>query len=244
MVGLRRHVIRAGQCEVIASGEASQSFGIGTDFDHHQCDRSQGRLEAHDERCSGMKSFLIPIGGSDTDEPLFASALAAAGPFASHMNFFHVHIGPGQAAANEPHAAFAKGPALSSALKDLDPKAQIRSTLAAQRFHEFCTRSGVAICDAPGLTKGVTARRSNRAGSRSSTSTTRSVPRMAANNSRPLRHQTASRCSRRRPGRLASSRHARQARARVTERSCLRQRQKRILGLRAGVAGHCMSGAS
>jgi hypothetical protein len=73
------------------------------------------------------------------------------------MNFFHVHIGPGQAAANEPHAAFAMGPALSNALKDLDTKAQIRSTLAAQHFHEFCARSGVAICDAPGLTKGVTA---------------------------------------------------------------------------------------
>jgi len=104
-----------------------------------------------------MKSFLIPISGSDTDEPLFATALAAARPFASHMNFFHVHIGPGQAAANEPHAAFAMGPALSNSLKDLDTKAQIRSTLAAQHFHEFCARSGVAICDAPGLTKGVTA---------------------------------------------------------------------------------------
>jgi hypothetical protein len=34
-----------------------------------------------------MKSFLVPIGGSDTDEALFATALAAAQPFASHMNF-------------------------------------------------------------------------------------------------------------------------------------------------------------
>jgi hypothetical protein len=35
------------------------------------------------------------------------------------MNFFHVHIGPGQAAANEPHTTFAMGPALANALKDL-----------------------------------------------------------------------------------------------------------------------------
>jgi nucleotide-binding universal stress UspA family protein len=104
-----------------------------------------------------MKSFLIPIGGSDTDEPLFATALAAARPFASHMNFFHVHIGASQAAANEPHAAFAMGAALSNALKDLDTKARVRSTLAARHFHEFCTRSGIEICDTPGLTKGVTA---------------------------------------------------------------------------------------
>ena len=104
-----------------------------------------------------MKSFLIPIGGSETDESLFATALAAARPFASHMNFFHVHIGPGQAAANEPHTTFAMGPALSNALKDLEIKAQVRSTLAAQHFHEFCARSRVEICDTPGLTKGVTA---------------------------------------------------------------------------------------
>ena len=104
-----------------------------------------------------MKSFLIPIGGSDTDEPLFATALAAARSFGSHMNFFHVHIGAVQAAVNEPHTTFAMGPALSNALKDLDAKAQDRSTLAARHFHEFCVRSSVEICDAPGLTEGVTA---------------------------------------------------------------------------------------
>jgi nucleotide-binding universal stress UspA family protein len=104
-----------------------------------------------------MKSLLIPIGGSDTDEALFATAFAAARPFGSHMNFFHVHIGPGQAAANEPHTAFAMGPALSNALKDLHKKAKVRSTLAAQHFHEFCERSRVEICDIPCLTKEVTA---------------------------------------------------------------------------------------
>jgi nucleotide-binding universal stress UspA family protein len=104
-----------------------------------------------------MKSFLIPIGGSDTDEPLFATALAAARPFSSHLNFLHVHIGPGQAAANMPHTGFAMGPALSNALRDLDAKAQTRSTLAAQHFRDFCARSTVDICDSPVLTKGVTA---------------------------------------------------------------------------------------
>ena len=49
------------------------------------------------------------------------------------------------------------GPALSNALKDLEIKAQVRSTLAAQHFHEFCARSRVEICDTPGLAKGVTA---------------------------------------------------------------------------------------
>ena len=62
----------------------------------------------------------------------------------------------GQAAANEPHTTFATGPALSNAPRDLDTKAQVRLTLA-QHFHEFCARSSVEVCNAPGLTNGVTA---------------------------------------------------------------------------------------
>jgi nucleotide-binding universal stress UspA family protein len=104
-----------------------------------------------------MKSFLIPIGGSDTDGPLFETALAAARPFSSHLQFLHVHVGPGQAAVNTPHTAFAMGPALSNALRDLDAKAQTRSATAAQHFRDFCTGSGIEICDAPDRAKGVTA---------------------------------------------------------------------------------------
>jgi nucleotide-binding universal stress UspA family protein len=104
-----------------------------------------------------MKSFLIPIGGSDTDAPLFDTALAAARPFSSHLNFLHVHVGPGQAAANTPHTSFAMGPALSNALRDLDAKAKTRSAVAAQHFREFCARSTVEICDVPDQGKGVTA---------------------------------------------------------------------------------------
>jgi nucleotide-binding universal stress UspA family protein len=104
-----------------------------------------------------MKSFLIPSGGSDTDASLFETALAAARPFSSHMNFLHIHVGPGQAAANTPHAAFAMGPALSNALRDLDAQAKTRSAVAAQHFRDFCARSTVEICDVPGSAKGVTA---------------------------------------------------------------------------------------
>jgi nucleotide-binding universal stress UspA family protein len=104
-----------------------------------------------------MKSFLIPIGGSDTDGPLFETALAAARPFSSHLNFIHVHIGPGEAALNSPHTGFAMGPALSGALQELDTKAQTRSELAARHFREFCARAMVEIRDAPEGTGAVTA---------------------------------------------------------------------------------------
>jgi nucleotide-binding universal stress UspA family protein len=104
-----------------------------------------------------MKSFLIPIGGSDTDSSLFETALAAARPFSSHLNFLHVHIGPGEAALHSPHTGFAMGPALSSALQELDTKAQARSELAARHFREFCAKAMVEIREAPERIDAVTA---------------------------------------------------------------------------------------
>ncbi|HEV7982243.1 MAG TPA: hypothetical protein VGP86_05055 [Xanthobacteraceae bacterium] len=103
-----------------------------------------------------MKSVLVPIGGSDTDASLFETALAAARPFSSHLNL-HIHVGPGQAAANTPHAEFAMGPALSNALRDFEAQAKARSAAAAQHFRDFCLRSSVEICDVPASAKGVTA---------------------------------------------------------------------------------------
>jgi nucleotide-binding universal stress UspA family protein len=104
-----------------------------------------------------MKSFLIPIGGSETDGPLFETALAAARPFSGHLQFLHVHVGAGEAAANMPHTEFAMGPALSDALRELDTKAQTRSAVAAQHFRDFCTRSMIEICDASDQSRGLTA---------------------------------------------------------------------------------------
>lgn len=104
-----------------------------------------------------MRSILVPVGGSETDMPLFETALAAARPVSGHLNFVHIHIGAGEAAAHTPHAAFAMGPALSNALKDLDAAARTRSAAAAQHFRDFCRQSNIEICDAPSPAKGVTA---------------------------------------------------------------------------------------
>ena len=57
-----------------------------------------------------MKNILVLAGGGDNDEAVFATALAAAQPFHAHLEFLHVQIGPGEAAAWEPHAEFLRGP--------------------------------------------------------------------------------------------------------------------------------------
>jgi nucleotide-binding universal stress UspA family protein len=104
-----------------------------------------------------MKSFLVPIGGSDTDGAVLATALAAARPFAAHLQFLHVRVGLGQAAQNTPHMDFASGPALREALEQLETQSQTRSAAAVQHVHDFCARSNIELNDAPGRSQAVTA---------------------------------------------------------------------------------------
>ena len=104
-----------------------------------------------------MKSILVPIGGSDTDLPVFETALLVARLFSSHLQFLHIQIGAGEAALNVSHTEFAMGPALSNALKELDQNATTRSATAFRHFREFCERSSIAVCDAPTHCTGVTA---------------------------------------------------------------------------------------
>ena len=104
-----------------------------------------------------MKSFLVLIGGSDTDGPVLETAVAAARPFAAHLQFLHVRVGAGDAAQFTPHVAFARGPALRDALRELDAQSLIRSSAALQHVHDFCARSQIELTDAPGLSPVVTA---------------------------------------------------------------------------------------
>jgi nucleotide-binding universal stress UspA family protein len=103
-----------------------------------------------------MKSILVPVGGSDSDDAVFATAAAVARPLAAHLNFFHVHIGPGQAAIHTPHAGFASGSALGGALKELDTQARKRSDAAAAHVREFCVRSNIAFRETPDAGESVT----------------------------------------------------------------------------------------
>jgi nucleotide-binding universal stress UspA family protein len=104
-----------------------------------------------------MRSILVPVGGSETDLPLFETALAAAQPISGHLRFIHIHVGAGEAAVHMPHTAFAMGPGLANALKALEISAQTRLAEARQHFHDFCKRSRIEVRDVPAPSRGVTA---------------------------------------------------------------------------------------
>jgi nucleotide-binding universal stress UspA family protein len=104
-----------------------------------------------------MKSILVPTGGGDTDEPVFATAFAAARPFSAHLRFVHIRINPGQAALHTPHIEFARGLSLVGALEKLQMQADTRSAAAALHVREFCARSEIEIVDVPRASHAVTA---------------------------------------------------------------------------------------
>ncbi len=96
-----------------------------------------------------MKTILVPAGGSDSDNRIFATALAAARPLAAHLDFFHVKVDAGEAAANTRHAGFAMGTAILNTLEQLQTDANTR--LGAARYHveEFCRQHGIAMVERP-----------------------------------------------------------------------------------------------
>ena len=104
-----------------------------------------------------MKFVLVPIGGSDSDGPVMETALAAARPFAAHLQFLHVRVAVGEAARHTPHVAFASGPAIQSALQQLEEEDRSRSTTCIQHVHDFCARANIELCDTPGDKQNVTA---------------------------------------------------------------------------------------
>jgi len=104
-----------------------------------------------------MKSILVLAGGSDTDELVFATALAAARLFSAHLQFVHIYVNPGQAAINTPHVEFASGAALVDALRQLQNRADDRSAAAAHHVHEFCNQAAIEMVDVPRVSHAVTA---------------------------------------------------------------------------------------
>ena len=96
-----------------------------------------------------MKNILVLAGGGDNDEAVFATALAAAQPFHAHLEFLHVQIGPGEAAAWEPHAEFLRGPAIRETIQRLRTEAVMRTASAKSHFEQFCDVHKIVVSDQP-----------------------------------------------------------------------------------------------
>lgn len=89
---------------------------------------------------------------------MFATALALARPLTAHLEFLHVHLTPGVAALHAPHVDFLRGPAVGSALAELEREETDLSARALEHFTEFCQVHRLLIRDTPQPVQLVSAR--------------------------------------------------------------------------------------
>ena len=96
-----------------------------------------------------IKTILVPVGGSDSDPVVFETARMVAEPLGAHLDFFHVRIGPGEAAMHVPHVQFARGEGLHHALGQLHEQARLRSVDGARGVRDFCDQWHIPLIEAP-----------------------------------------------------------------------------------------------
>lgn len=96
-----------------------------------------------------IKTLFVPTSGSETDNRVFATALALARPLHAHMQFFHMHLSSGEAALRAPHVDFAMGEGLAIALEDLRRKGEELAAKATLHCHDFCKAQSVPMVAAP-----------------------------------------------------------------------------------------------
>jgi nucleotide-binding universal stress UspA family protein len=104
-----------------------------------------------------IKTILVPASGSDSDQCVFATALALGRPFAAHLNFLHIRLAPITAATRVPHFEFCQGAAISDALETLRHQGDKLSLAARQHFDRFCSAQHVEVRERPGPPDVVTA---------------------------------------------------------------------------------------
>lgn len=104
-----------------------------------------------------MKNILVSAGGGDSDQAVFATALGVAQPLGAHLEFFHVQVDPGEAALWQPHAEFARGPAMREMIQRLETECVMRTAVARDKFAQFRELHGISITNEPRPDGGVSA---------------------------------------------------------------------------------------
>lgn len=87
-----------------------------------------------------IKTILVPVSGTRTDDSVFETALLMAQPLAAHLQFYHLRLSPAEAALHAPHAEYARGLAVADALNFLGEREEALAEAAADHVERFCSR--------------------------------------------------------------------------------------------------------
>jgi nucleotide-binding universal stress UspA family protein len=104
-----------------------------------------------------IKTILVPALGDDGDEAAFATALAAARPFAAHLAFLHMRLDPVDLLTAAAGGDMGTGMALPSLLEDFEKQGRERAERARAGFDRLCRRAKLAIAESPTREAGLSA---------------------------------------------------------------------------------------
>ena len=96
-----------------------------------------------------IKSILVPTSGTQTDDGVFAAALAVARPLAAHLDFYHLRLSAREAAVRSPHTQFCAPSVINDALDLLQRQEEHLSAVAVKHFIEFCAENKLAVRQVP-----------------------------------------------------------------------------------------------
>ena len=104
-----------------------------------------------------MKNILVLVSGGSSDGAMSAAAFSLAQPLDAHLEFFHVQVDPREAALWQPHAEFARGPAMREIFQRLEAECVMRTAVARHNFVQFCELHRITITERPCFDIGVSA---------------------------------------------------------------------------------------
>ena len=90
-----------------------------------------------------IKTILVPATGSDTDNAVFASALAVARALGAHLDFLHVRVDAAAMAATL--ASDGSGAMITGFVDRMEQEADQREEKAKRLFQRFCAREKLPV---------------------------------------------------------------------------------------------------
>ena len=96
-----------------------------------------------------FKYILVPVTGAGTDAPVFATALAVARLFRSHLEFLHVRIDVQRTMLAMMSADMGGGGGYEQIIESLEQEVARRQRLGEQAFHDFCAQEHLPVSCQP-----------------------------------------------------------------------------------------------
>jgi len=93
--------------------------------------------------------IVIPVTGTGTDEPVFATALAVARVLPAHLEFLHVRVDVQSALAAMASMDVGGGVGYGEMVESLEREVASRQTQAERAFHDLCERERLPVTADP-----------------------------------------------------------------------------------------------